>query len=46
MAPAGGIKRRNPNKAVDAAFAFQIAVRVVALDLDGGGLDAGFFPSR
>ena len=28
---------------MDAVFAFKIAVGVVALDLDGGGLDAGLF---
>ena len=34
---------RNAHQAVHAAFGFQLAIGVVALDLEGAGLDAGLF---
>ena len=38
-----GIERRDPHQPVHAGFGLQPAIGVVAADLDGGGLDAGFF---
>ena len=38
-----GIERRDPHQPVHAGFGLQPAIGVVARDLDGGGLDAGFF---
>jgi hypothetical protein len=38
---AAGIERRLAHQAMDAGFGAQIAIGIVAVDLDGGALDAG-----
>ena len=43
MAAGIGIIGRNAHQAMDAGFGLQFAVGVVALDLEGAGLDAGLF---
>ena len=40
LPPAGGVKGGDPHQAVDAVLALEVAVGVLALDRDGGGLDA------
>ena len=43
MAPGVRIIGRNAHQAMNAGFGFQFAIGVVALDLEGAGLDAGLF---
>ena len=44
MPPAGGVKGGDPDQPVDAVLALQKAVGVLALDHNGGALDAGLVP--
>ena len=40
---AGGVERRLPHEAVDAAFALQVAESIRPVDFDGGAFDPGLF---
>lgn len=43
MPPGIGVKRRNANQTMNAAFRFQPAVSIMAADPDNRGFNAGFF---
>ena len=44
LAAVGGVERREPDEPVDALLGAVEAVGVLALDAEGGGLDAGLLP--